>query len=556
MKAFKYINMNISYYTRLLVFGVLVLITFSCGKEFTGDYNFDVEYTPSFKGPIAYGELSLEDILNRFDTTGLIYANPDGLINFAYTGKVNRISAAEWLTINPQQFKEILLSSPGDLTPLLFEAAVAQPIKISDDYEFVFDNGERIDSIQLNQGNLEIIVESSIRHTSVINLSSSNIYKEGGDTLNEIIQISDASGTYSSVFNIPLNGGKIILDNSHQDTSLLPLNFELIVTPSGEGLLASEEVKVTLNIGQMRIKGVFGSVGTREIQLIKDQELSLDIFEGLFEGNVSFANPRFSMITYSSFGIPLGFIFDNVSVTMKDSSVIDFIIDDDYFVINGPDFSNFGQVVTSVIKLNRDNSNIDEFFSTDVRSIVYSARLLTNPENTGTGDNYFLDSSSIAVDYEILLPMNLRTEYLILQDTIDFNIFSLEEGRELDLEALRINIETINGMPLDLDLQVYFADSNYVILDSLYSDGETKLLASGELDEFGRIIPPEPNNSPIDLTLDQINRILDAKFAFLKVTISTLNAENSDVKFYSDYSLEFHLSTEVDVVLKTSSSSN
>ena len=555
MKAFKYINMNISYIYKIVLFGVMVLVGFSCGKEFDKDnYNFDVEYTPGFKGPIAHGELSLEDILNVFDTLGLIYTNPDGLINFAYSGKVNRISSEQWLTIPPQEFKEILLTSPATLNPLLFQALVASPIAISDDYEFVFDHDEQIDSIQLIEGILQIIVESTIRHTAVIYLSSSNIYKEGGDTLNETIQISDDSGNYFSVFNISLNGGKLIMDNTNPDTSFMPLNFELDVSPSaGVGLDASEEVKIQLNIGQMIIKGAFGSVGSQDIQLIKDQELNIDLFDRFIQGNISFANPRFSMTVHSSFGLPIGFVFEDVNVTMKDSSVIEFTIDEDYFLVDGPDFSNFGQTVTSVIALNRDNSNINSLFTTDLRKLLYSVRLLTNPESTGLSENYFLDISSIAVEYELLLPMNLRAESLILQDTIDFDIFSIEEGRILDIEALKVNIETENGMPLDLDLQVFFLDSNWVVLDSLFSEGASTLLASGELDDNGRIIEPQISVSTVDMTLDQIDKILDAKYAFFQIKIKTTDSDQRDVKFFADYKLGFSLSTEVDVVLKTSS---
>jgi len=491
--------------------------------------------------------------LNRFDNTGSITTDTEGLIIFAYTGDVDQITAEEWLTVPGQQFKEILISSPVDLNAIAFQTLVAQPIKISDNYPFTFDNDEQIDSILLTEGSLQIIVESTIMHTSVIHLSSSHIIKENGDSLNEAIQISDPSGNYFNVFNISLNGGKILLDNSDPDSSFMPLNFQLDVTQSpGVGLSSAEKVDIQLNIGQMRIEGAFGSVGTQDIQLIKDQELNLELFEGLFDGTVSFADPRLSMNVHSSFGLPIGFVFEDVSARMKDGTSTVLNIDEPYFLVDGPKRTNLDQTITSVIQMNKNNSNIEDLFTTDLRGLTYSVRLLTNPESTGLSDNFFLATSGIAVDYEFLLPMDLRVEDLVLQDTMSFELFNADEGREIDVEALSLNIETENWMPLEVSLQLYFADSNYVILDSLYTGGNTQLLTSGTL-ESGRVVAPSKNTSTIDLTMDQINRILDARHAFIQATIETANSGLTDVKFYSDYTLGFNLSTEVDVVLRTSS---
>lgn len=532
-------------FSGIVVFAVLAWLGTSCGNEFTGEYNFDVEYTPGFQGPIGYGSLSLEDMLNRFDNTGLISSDSTDLIYFSYAGDLNKISAEQWLTIPSQEFKQLLLSSPTDLPAPLFALLVNDPISISDDYEFAFDHGERIDSVQLAQGSLEIHVQSSIRHTATIYLSSSNIYKGNGDTLNETIQISDASGTFTQDYNIPLDGGKILIDNSDPDTSFMPLNFTLVVNQTpGEGINSDEEVNIQLNIGQMVIKGVYGFVGNQDIVLVQDQELDIGLFQGLFEGNVTFANPRMNMNVHSSFGLPIGFIFDNVTMTFSDGSTQDFLIDDDYFLVDGPDLSNLGQTVTSTISLNRDNSNIEQLFTTDLTKMTYSVRLLTNPDSLAH-DNYFLDTSGISVDYDFSLPMNLTVEGLVLQDTIDFDLVS--DSTDLTIEDLQIHITTDNGMPVEVGLQVYFADENYTILDSLYADGETKILESGDLDQNKRVIAPAHTESVIDLDQDKIDKILDAKFAFIKGTVETSQAGTENVRFYTDYGVDFKLSASMDL---------
>lgn len=560
MKLFKYIDMNQVKIAIFIVAGVMTGISYSCVRE---EFNFDnydqsIEWTPTFEGPIAYGSLSLDDLLKKADTTGLIFTDDSGQIIFAYEGELNNITANDWITIPPQEFKEILFSTPIDIPGIIFGSpGTERSYRITDDYQFFFNHNERIDSMLLVEGSLWIHVSSTIRHRANIYLSSPNIIKEGGDTLNEIIPISDASGNFVSDSYISLNEGKLYLDNSNPDSVFIALNFYLVITASGNDILASEGVHITLNMGILRLNAAYGSIGQYDTLLLKDQELSIDLFQGKFEGSVRFNDPRLNMNVRNSFGLPIGFGLENTKAYMKDGSVTDLVLNPDLFILKAPSIENLGDTVTSLISINRDSSNIEELFTTDLRKLVYSVRLVTNPPQGETFYNYLLNTSNVALDYEFELPMNLRVNDLVLQDTINFNLGGDEKDRQLDINALEVRIETDNGMPVDVNLQVYFVDSLYQVLDSLYSDENRQILISGEVDPLThRVVAPTNNVSVIDLPQNKIDNILKAVYAFIQGTVETTNSGQSDVKFYSDYSIGFRLNTRVDLVVKVTDKGN
>ena len=113
-------------------------------------------------------------------------------------------------------------------------------------------------------------------------------------------------------------------------------------------------------------------------------------------------------------------------------------------------------------------------------------------------------------------------------------------------------IYTENGLPLDLDLQVYFVDSiNFEPVDSLFNDTNRTILLSGALDADDKIISPNANTSDVQLTRQQIQNIWDIGDIIIQANVETKDSQdpNKYVKFYSDYSLYFRLSAEAEISL-------
>jgi len=557
MEIFKYINMNKTRIVLFIIPALLIGINYSCMREEFDMKNYDqsIEWTPTFEGPIAYGNLSLNDLLTRADTSGMIFTDDSNQIIFAYADTLDQITAEDCVTIPGQEFKAIHISSPIDI-PGGFPGRV-DSFMIADDYRFVFNKGGYMDSMFLETGSLEISIHCTFRHIANLYLSSSNIFKENGDTLNEIIPVSALDGSVDKTVFISLNRGKLLLDNSDPDSSLMPLHFKLVVTNSGNPILTTDEVNILFNIGNIKLNSSYGWIGQYDTLLLQNQELNIDLFKGNFTGNVKFNDPHLNMTVHNSFGLHMGFGFENSYARMKDGTVVSLDINPDIFILHAPELGHEGESETTILSINRDGSNIDDIFSTDLEKLVYSVRISTNPPEAESPYNFLLKSSAVSVEYEFELPMNLRVKDLVLQDTINFDLGGNKQDSQLDINALQVRIETDNGMPVDVNLQVYFVDSAYQVLDSLFTDENRQILISGEVDPVTNRVTASTNNvSVIDVPQSKFDNILNAAFAFIQATVETTNNGQSDVKFYSDYTIGFKLATKIDLALKITEKGN
>ena len=117
-----------------------------------------------------------------------------------------------------------------------------------------------------------------------------------------------------------------------------------------------------------------------------------------------------------------------------------------------------------------------------------------------------------------------------------------------NINSMTMYMETINGMPFDLGIQVYFIDSaqNWIRLDSLFK-APTNIIESGEVNDDGRVTRATITPTKVEFTRSQIENALDAEKQLVKAYIATFESYTRDVKFYSDYSLDFKLGTRIEI---------
>jgi hypothetical protein len=216
--------------------------------------------------------------------------------------------------------------------------------------------------------------------------------------------------------------------------------------------------------------------------------------------------------------------------------------------VNAPALAQVGQSVLTEVTIDRDNSNVHEIGTTDLRGLRYSVRALANPG--GATDNFLQDTSKMTVNLEAVIPLHLRVEDVVLTDTFDFNLSEeVSDVSPEDVKSLYIKLDTENGLPIDIETQVYFVDSNWVRLDSLFDSSNRNILPSGILDNDDRVIFRTQHSTEITLTQQQITNIWDATQIVFEVTVETKDDTGTirDVKFYSEYSLYFKLAAGAEV---------
>jgi hypothetical protein len=345
-------------------------------------------------------------------------------------------------------------------------------------------------------------------------------------------------------------GSTILLDNSFPDSSTLKILFEFDLINSGEDILASEEVQIINSFHELKYTAAFGYAGALDSVLIDKAELEFDLLQGNFEGTIKLANPQIIIRTDNSMGVPFAVELRDLEARFQDGSSTALTIDPSANPISvaAPDITQIGQSVKDSTRIDTTNSNIHQAATTDLRGFQYSVRVIANPE--GQQDNFILDVSELNVNVEGLVPLHLRIQDVVLTDTFDFDLFSDEDtvfGPD-NIDNMLIRMETDNFMPLDLGIQIYFIDTSrsWQPLDSLFGEDKNVFL-SGVVNSSGRVILATNKVTEVEMSREQIKNVVDANKLLMKAYIETTDNGSRDVKFYSDYSLNFKLGTRIEL---------
>lgn len=113
------------------------------------------------------------------------------------------------------------------------------------------------------------------------------------------------------------------------------------------------------------------------------------------------------------------------------------------------------------------------------------------------------------------------------------------------IDRVTFGLTTTNEWPLELAIQIYFLDENYVEVGLLFED-QTALLEAAPVNSDGELdrTSLEPNSVAIQLTQDDFSDIEEAKYLMLEAKVVTTNDGASSVKFYSQYLLSYKLSID------------
>lgn len=537
----------------------LVLAVISCNDDWLrAEYDTTMQWEGGFEGPLIFGSLNLKDLLNEYDNTGFVSEDSSGFLYLAYS-KDTVLSAPEMLEVPDQEFIQLFFRVDTNI-PGWMLGPIGDTIAFDQDkgFEFKRTGDERIDSVQIKSGSMSIYVRSTIKHTGILTITSDDVLV-GGKPFHEVIMISDPSGTFEQTTSISMEGGTIRLDNSVPDSTSISLNYTFELINSGNDILSSEEVQIINSFRNLEFSGAFGYLGAYDSVLIDKAQLDFGLLEGNFEGSIKLANPQLNITIDNSMGIPFAVELLDLEAHFKDGSGTAIIIDPSAnpIRINAPSISQVGQTIRSITNIDNSNSNINEAATTDLTGFQYSVRAMGNPD--GVQDNFILDTSKLAISIEGLIPIDLRIQDFVLSDTFDFDLTSDEDsdfGPD-NVDYMMMRMETDNSMPIDLGIQVYFIDTtqNWLRLDSLFG-ADKDIFKSGVLNADGRVIQATNKVTRVELTKTQIGNALDANKLMMKVYIETAEDGSRDVKFYSDYSLDFKLGARLELNVTIESEEN
>ncbi len=276
---------------------------------------------------------------------------------------------------------------------------------------------------------------------------------------------------------------------------------------------------------------------------LNETTIDLNLNINLNGGSITFFDPKVKIIMTNFWNIPLQFSFSNMKYYTDDDPTGKDVTGS--FITNTHDIGSpsvKNDSVVTTLEMNTGNSNIDEVLSA-VPNLISAGAVVGTPgqstpfDLTGAKDN--------KVDMEIEIPLNLSMSNVLFTDTLDFDLGINTDSTKV--KNITINFGADNGFPLGLNIQVYFLDKNFIIVDSLFSsrfDMEPATVSSGLINN--RV------NSKVSVSIpeNRMDNILNAKYMMPHIRLRTTDAASLlPVMIYSTYDIGLQLSAKMELEL-------
>lgn len=534
---------------------ILVLLSGSCDgymEQFNMDRLSDeIELHPSLAAPIAYGGFSLADILETLtDSAGLVSQTEDSLIYIYYADTAYSLNAEDLISIPNHVVTETYIESDVNVV-----AWNALPVGSSQTFykqellEFNIEPDDRIDSIMVKAGALNLEAYSQFKHSGELQVTSSNIIDPNGDSLNITFTISDTDGSFMNNSTYDLAGYQITMDEI-SGSAVAVLHFNLTLLKSPAPITPGEEAGLRCDFTDLEYDVVYGFIAERDITSLQES-IDLGIFDQMDEvPDIYFADPQFNVAVHNSFGVPLSLSIDTLRArSFNDGSYTYLTFKNDTmnpFQIYAPSVEQMGSEITTERYFNVETSNIDELIASVPDQIDFSFGASTGNPPGSSMQNFLLDDSKMTLEVEVLLPMWLKTSGYTLTDTLDIAFDSLLMNLSFLEEAL-FRLTTTNEWPLEIAVQIYFLDAANVKMDSLFSERKV-LLNAAPVNAQGELERSALQEHVVDVVLsaEDLEDLEGAKKMMLQAHAVTTDNGAVNVKFYSSYLLNYKLAIDAD----------
>jgi hypothetical protein len=514
--------------TKLAMLFAMTILLHGCMKD--DDFRMDKmskgEWDPEFAVPLINSELGLNDIIS-LDSGGLFTMNNHQL-NLIYKTNIYTQYGYQFFQPVSQSDAVTLQMTPPDTSALYQTGTVSRSINIV--MPLTFPNGEQVDSMTLRRGSLRIGITNDIPHPGVLHISIPGA-TTNGDQFSQDIPFSAGSNiSFMTQQAFDLAGYSMSMNNGGPNR--LGIDYTLTFNNSGSTANAMfHNFDITFSFDSITPATVFGYFGQREFMPPIDTT-ELSIFNNFQGGSMYFDDPTMTISLYNSFGMPIDAHINALKAVLPDGTIMPFTGPTPSPLIDYP--MVMGQTSSNSFTWDKNNSNIQSVFNSTPKQIIYDLQAGTNaPLPTY---NFMSDSSIFKADLQVQFPMKGYASGFTVQDTVDFGIGQVDM---IESAAFRLNVS--NGFPVNANVQLYFADENLNILDSMFTVASNRLVVAANVDNNGRATTPAIRMADENFYGARLQHLFAAKKIFIKAAIETKDAPTTAVSLYDDYKIRFKI---------------
>ncbi len=193
---------------------------------------------------------------------------------------------------------------------------------------------------------------------------------------------------------------------------------------------------------------------------------------------------------------------------------------------------------------NIDNSPV----SPNIKTIVDGKRnyLVTdfdptiNPSGLPSA-NEVLSDGHFSIEKELELPLKGLAFNFTIQDTFDFQF-----GQDVDkIKEALFRIAIINGFPVDGNVQLFFTDGDYHILDSLLYNQDQKIILAAPTDANGKSIGKTPKTTDVMVNGARMALLKTGAKIIIRARVASANDGIKNVKIFSSDEIDIKLGMQV-----------
>jgi hypothetical protein len=524
----KKFHFNAKIWLWVLVIGITAQ---SCYKDrFEFDKIAGGIWNPNAAVPLIYGDLSMSDVVKN--NPNFWIEDSDGLLSLIYRGDTVSRFSDQVIQFPDQSFDTSLYVSipsalfPGDSTSKIL---LLTP-------QYVGSNGERIDSILIKSGTLHLEFYTNLNHQGYVEIIIPDLTKYGITFIHRI-NIS-GSGSTNVVKDIPIYD--YFLKTKQQGGKSVVEEYVKVMIRRGN---SSNNSPYTFTI-QQSIKNLtyyqaHGFFNQYQFD-INETSVNIDVFDNIVDDQILFEDPKLRLYYDNSYGFPVDMTFTKfyVSKGSTNMNITSPLLPT--LTLNYP--TQFGTSASSVFIFDNTQSNIKDVVNLNPEKLVYAGYARSNPLGS-VMPNFISDTSNVRVGLELELPMHGRAIKYTLQDTSELNIGNPADYDEL--VSLDLNINALNYFPIEAVLQLYLADSNGVVFDSLFT-GMTQIIKAatpGSPPSY-RVTTPIHHMVTVKLSEKKLTNFLKAKKMVVSAKANTIDSGSKIVKIYSDYKISYEISAK------------
>jgi hypothetical protein len=523
----------------------MVLMAVSCIKDEIDldNISYKMEWNPKIGIPVAYGNLTLDDLIQKIDSNNTVRQDSEKFLTLVYSNSLISGTAEDLIKISNQNFNEVLLSSSFSLPPMPTQDTIVlnRPAK----HTFLFQYGEVIDSVKIKSANMAFNISSTYKHRGTLKITVPKLIKNN-KPLEITVDIDKSDGTFSAIQNVDLTGYTLQLDHPNTHDNVISYNFTAKLVNSGAGINVGDRIAIEVDILNMTFSSIFGYLGQRQLLNIRSQ-FSMPLFKNTSYPDMKFANPLIKIRSANSFGMPATVELYDVKASndnISESVLLTFTPGTNPFNISYP--VTMGTLARDTTFLSNKNTNLNAALSIGPNKIDYGIKSFSNP--AGKVSNYVMDTSSVYVDMDVELPLEMTMNKIAFVDTMEIDISDMVSKSE-SIKSLLLHCSFENGLPADLNLQVYFLDENQNPIDTLFSPSADNTIKSGAIDQQGKVIQSTNKTIDIVFTTSQLNNLTNIRHAIINAEVATANGGSTFVKFYSNNTIkvQFGIQTEFEI---------